>query len=314
MRLSELQTKEIINMTTGKRLGMIIDVIISTDGTIKSLILEEKKIKWETIENYVLNYKKQFEIGSTTKQIEESKEYGKKIIEEFEPLIKKYLLLLKTGQINFFDSDIKIFVSTFIDNPRLHRALKRQKSRAEFKSEIYKKFSFIVETYGQLPEEDIIIDLQMLLLTLAKRYKNVGKNFCAYVHNSYRFEVSRYIKKFIKNPLSTTYKNIEYEKIDNYLPSESLEDSLCNSNNDIPDMDWINGNVDIEAFNVLTPLERKIIVKYYAEKMNDKQISDLLGWHINTVNQKRRKAINKLADALNINKNEIKRSRHSGSK
>ena len=276
--------------------------------------LEEKKIKWETIENYVLNYKKQFEIEATTKQIEESKEYGRKIIEEFEPLIKKYLLLLKTGQINFFDSDIKIFVSTFIDNPRLHRALKRQKSRSEFKSGIYKKFSFVVETYGQLPEEDIIIDLQMLLLTLAKRYKNVGKNFCAYVHNCYRFEVSRYIKKFIKNPLSTTYKNVEYEKIDNYLPSESLEDSFYESNNDIPNMDWINGNVDIEAFNVLTPLERKIIVKYYAEKMNDKQIASLLGWHINTVNQKRRKAIDKLADALNISKSEIKRSRHSGSK
>lgn len=45
MRLSDLQTKEIINMTTGKRLGLIIDVIINSDGTIKSLILEEKKLK-----------------------------------------------------------------------------------------------------------------------------------------------------------------------------------------------------------------------------------------------------------------------------
>ena len=45
MRLSDLQTKEIINMTTGKRLGMIIDVIINAEGNIKSLILEEKKMK-----------------------------------------------------------------------------------------------------------------------------------------------------------------------------------------------------------------------------------------------------------------------------
>ena len=43
MRLSELQTKEIINMTTGKRLGLIIDVIVDTTGNIKSLILEEKR-------------------------------------------------------------------------------------------------------------------------------------------------------------------------------------------------------------------------------------------------------------------------------
>ena len=45
MRLSDLQTKEIINMTTGKRLGVIVDVIVTPEGTIKSLILEKKRIK-----------------------------------------------------------------------------------------------------------------------------------------------------------------------------------------------------------------------------------------------------------------------------
>ena len=64
MSLSELQTKEIINMTTGKRLGMIIDVIISTDGTIKSLILEEKKIKrLSSREEYELDWKQITKIG-----------------------------------------------------------------------------------------------------------------------------------------------------------------------------------------------------------------------------------------------------------
>ena len=45
MRLSDLQTKEIINMSTGKRLGLIIDVIIDNNGHIKSLILEDRKGK-----------------------------------------------------------------------------------------------------------------------------------------------------------------------------------------------------------------------------------------------------------------------------
>ena len=63
MRLSDLQTKEIINMTPGKKLGMIIDVIINNEGNIKSLILEEKRMKrvanreeyeldWKQIANY----------------------------------------------------------------------------------------------------------------------------------------------------------------------------------------------------------------------------------------------------------------------
>ena len=39
MRLSDIQTKEIINISNGKRLGLIIDVIIDINGNIKSLIL-----------------------------------------------------------------------------------------------------------------------------------------------------------------------------------------------------------------------------------------------------------------------------------
>lgn len=64
MRLSDLQTKEIINMTTGKRLGLIIDVIINAEGNIKSLILEEKKMKrLSSHEEYELDWKQIAKIG-----------------------------------------------------------------------------------------------------------------------------------------------------------------------------------------------------------------------------------------------------------
>ena len=64
VRLSDLQTKEIINMTTGKRLGMIIDVIINTEGNIKSLILEEKRMKrLSNREEYELDWKQIAKIG-----------------------------------------------------------------------------------------------------------------------------------------------------------------------------------------------------------------------------------------------------------
>ena len=64
MRLSELQTKEIINMTTGKRLGLIIDVIVDPSGFIKSLILEEKKGKrFSNREEYELDWKQISKIG-----------------------------------------------------------------------------------------------------------------------------------------------------------------------------------------------------------------------------------------------------------
>ena len=63
MRLSELQTKEIINMSTGKRLGLIIDVIVDNTGLIKSLILEEKKGKRVSREEYELDWSQIAKIG-----------------------------------------------------------------------------------------------------------------------------------------------------------------------------------------------------------------------------------------------------------
>ena len=64
VRLSDLQTKEIINMTTGKKLGMIIDVIINNEGNIKSLILEEKRMKrLVNREEYELDWKQIAKIG-----------------------------------------------------------------------------------------------------------------------------------------------------------------------------------------------------------------------------------------------------------
>ncbi len=62
MHLSELQTKEVINIATGKKMGIIIDVIIDNSGKIDEIILEERRssrrfmsskeesvIKWEQI-------------------------------------------------------------------------------------------------------------------------------------------------------------------------------------------------------------------------------------------------------------------------
>lgn len=280
--------------------------------------IEEKQEEWADIENYVTLYKKQFEPGATAKDIRLSQDAAHELIIRFNPLFKKYIMLFKTGQIDFKDSDVKTFVSTFIDDPRLHRALKRQKSRTEYRSDIYKKFGFVLETYGQLTEEEILTDMQMLLLVLAKRYKQVGKNFCAYVHNCFRYEVSRHIKKYIKNPLNITYKNVPYENSEFGCKDGEMdaihEDVYYEPENGVPNATWINGETCSELFGMLTPLERKIVVKYYAEEYNDKQIADALGLHINTVNQKRRQAVAILASSLNIDLDSVKRNRHSGRK
>lgn len=63
MRLSELQTKKIINVTNGRILGMIIDVIVSNDGKIKSLVLEDRKSRKFTREEFIVSWNQITKIG-----------------------------------------------------------------------------------------------------------------------------------------------------------------------------------------------------------------------------------------------------------
>jgi len=44
MRLSELQNKDIVNINNGSKIGKIIDVLINTDGTMESLVVQKNKI------------------------------------------------------------------------------------------------------------------------------------------------------------------------------------------------------------------------------------------------------------------------------
>lgn len=43
MRLSDLQDKDIVNISDGKRIGSIIDVNIDEEGAMRSLVVEESK-------------------------------------------------------------------------------------------------------------------------------------------------------------------------------------------------------------------------------------------------------------------------------
>lgn len=43
MKLSDLQTKKIVSITSGRNLGNIMDINIREDGTIESLIIEQNR-------------------------------------------------------------------------------------------------------------------------------------------------------------------------------------------------------------------------------------------------------------------------------
>ena len=67
MNLSDLQEKEVIDIASGKRIGTIIDVIISMTGNISKLVLEDKKTSRKlfsnTKEDIYLDWKQIIKIG-----------------------------------------------------------------------------------------------------------------------------------------------------------------------------------------------------------------------------------------------------------
>lgn len=63
MRLSELQLKEIINIVDGKRIGIIVDVIVETNGNIQKLVLEEKRGRKFSKEEYEISWNQIVKIG-----------------------------------------------------------------------------------------------------------------------------------------------------------------------------------------------------------------------------------------------------------
>lgn len=63
MRLSELQLKEIINISNGKRIGVIVDVIVETNGQIQKLVLEERRGRKFSKEEYEISWNQIVKVG-----------------------------------------------------------------------------------------------------------------------------------------------------------------------------------------------------------------------------------------------------------
>lgn len=63
MHLSELQLKEIINISNGKRVGTIIDVIITKNGNIEKVLVEEKRGRKFSKEEYEISWEQIIKVG-----------------------------------------------------------------------------------------------------------------------------------------------------------------------------------------------------------------------------------------------------------
>ena len=83
LNLSDLQNKEVIDISTGTRLGTIVDVIISLDGTIQKLILDNRKLSRKILskndQDITIEWKQIIKIGDDILLVK-SNNYDKRIL------------------------------------------------------------------------------------------------------------------------------------------------------------------------------------------------------------------------------------------
>ena len=272
--------------------------------------------EWKEIDDLVFKYQAQFLPCATELDRLDANEAGMELLKRFHPLFKKYVILLKSGQINFRNTEQRAFVRLFIPEFHLQKALKRKNPGHEAAEVITQKFNFLIEGYGHQDEEEIYDDLRVIFFTLVKRYKAVGRSFCCYLYNLFKYEVCRHIQKFQQNPANFHYKVAPLEdckkaKNDDY---SAIEDGVYEDELGLPDHTWIHGDTCSEIFQSFTDEERLIFSKYYLQDWNDGQIAKLLGMHINTANQRRKAITHKLCAILGFDPKDIKRHRKSGKK
>ena len=80
MNLSDLQSKEVIDISTGRKIGSIIDVLIDKRGNIVKLILEEKKSSRKLFSNgkedISINWNQIVKIGDDILLIDDKNNYN----------------------------------------------------------------------------------------------------------------------------------------------------------------------------------------------------------------------------------------------
>lgn len=241
---------------------------------------------------------------------------GVELLDRFHPLFKKYVILLTTGQINFKNAEQRAFVNLFISEGHLRKALHSKNPQGDYREQITAKFNFLIEGYGHQTEEEIYDDLRILFFMLAKRYKDVGRSFCCYIYNLFKFEVCRHIQKYQKDPANFHYKVTTLDEcnksaFDDY---SAIEDVVYEDAQGLPNATWITGKACSELFQQFTNEERLIFSRYYLQDWNDGQIAESLGMHINTANQRRKAITHKLCKLMGLPVSAIVRHRKSGKK
>jgi hypothetical protein len=159
---------------------------------------------------------------------------AEELINQLSPYMIKFFKIIRLGVIDLNDRDSRRFISLFIDDYGARDKLKKKFQSRDARNEAYQAALMVQSMCSQIPAEDIVQELIVILLTLAKRFIKHRKkvNFCGYLYNGFRFELARRIKIITVDPLThRTDFNVSFDDGE-YISDEDLIDenelAFCN--------------------------------------------------------------------------------------
>lgn len=169
---------------------------------------------------------------------------------------------------------------------------------------------FIEKHYSFKPVEEIQMDIKYILFILIKRYKKSNRNFCAYLSNSFHYEMVRFLYSQNKEILNHNGVKLYFDNGDCNLYNikdtidfqlDIILDYVDIDNQTMKDkwIDEITFSKEDSLFYGISPFDKKILIEYYQNDLSDKDISIKYKKHLNTINKRRRESVKFLSNRFN---------------
>lgn len=214
------------------------------------------------------------------------------LIAQYGNFINKYYFLIKNGNIDFSNYDIRCFLSCYVSDEGLSRSLRRGKYHSsETIASAYKVLRTLRHKLRNHNEKEMYHEILIPFLQLAQGYKQVGVGFDKYLYKAYKYELKRHLDNMKWDALDhggLLYRDISVEEEwEEEIPEELVFE--MDEQFELSDPRWIHGHRSGEPFSDLKPHERYILVKYYYEEYTDREIARMLPFNPKSIQRIRKR-------------------------
>jgi len=194
---------------------------------------------------------------------------AEELIKAFTPLIRKYLGILGGKEIDLADPNSAKFVSLFINDKEIRKALLRGRCSNGVKAVVLQTMSAVRHFSSGLTTEDLQQEMIAVLLECARRYKKGNKkSFLVHFNTTLCYKLRDFIISYISDPACTP---LGLETVEDIVSEEKSANTLYTA-------DWVSGLTASPPFDELTPVDRVLALKRFEEGKTLKQIGREMGY------------------------------------